>query len=54
VVPHIVQRMVVEIPLFMVVIMESFTARRIWAETWVFMASIMESCAQRETTYPMT
>ena len=46
--------MVVEIPLFMVVIMESFTARRIWAETWVFMASIMESCAQRETTYPMT
>jgi hypothetical protein len=45
VVPHIVRRMVAETPLFMVVIMESFTARRIWAETWVFMASIMESCA---------
>ena len=53
-VPHIVQRMVVETPLFMVVIMESLIARRIWAETWVFMACVMESCAQRETTYPMT
>jgi hypothetical protein len=29
VVPHIVQRMVVEIPPFTVVVMESFTARRI-------------------------
>jgi len=46
--------MVVETPLFMVVIMESLIARRIWAETWVFMASIIESCTQGETTYPMT
>jgi hypothetical protein len=30
-VPYIVQRMVVEIPLFMVVVMESLTVRRIWA-----------------------
>jgi hypothetical protein len=45
VVPYIVQRMVVKIPLFMVVVMESFTVRRIWAQTQVLMESIMESCA---------
>jgi hypothetical protein len=27
-----------------VVIMESLMVRRIWAKTWVFTASIMESC----------
>jgi hypothetical protein len=46
--------MVVETPLFMVVITESLTVRRTWAKTWVFMASIMESCTSGETTYPMT
>jgi hypothetical protein len=40
-----VRRMAVEIWLSMVVIMESLMARCIWAKTWVFMASIMESCA---------
>ncbi|MCX6841009.1 MAG: hypothetical protein NTX53_01815 [candidate division WOR-3 bacterium] len=53
-VPCIVQRMVVETPLFMVVIMASFTVRRIRAWTWVFMVSIMESCTSGETIYPMT
>jgi hypothetical protein len=28
--------------------------RRIWAKTWVFTASIMESCTSGVTTYPMT
>jgi hypothetical protein len=43
-----------EIWLFVVVIMESFTVRRIWAKTLVFMAFIMESCTSGVTTYPMT
>jgi hypothetical protein len=49
-----VRRMAVEIWLFVVVIMESFTVRHIWAEMWVFMAFIMESCASGVVTYPMT
>jgi hypothetical protein len=46
--------MVVETPLFMVVIMESFTVRHTWAKTRVFMALVMESCTSGVTTYPMT
>jgi hypothetical protein len=53
-IPYIVQPMVVEIPRFMVAIMESLMVRRISVRTSALMAFFMESCRQGETIYPMT